>query len=100
MGLLECTSGASAWRGYEYFKEKRVQHIKQLDENTFTATVSGSSAEAYSVVLHIDHPRKSTCNCPHANGKRIICKHIAAVYFNALPAEAENFYYDGQADEY
>ena len=41
--------------------------------------------------LDIEHPRKSTCNCPLANGKRIICKHIVATYFTALPREAQEF---------
>lgn len=99
MGLLECASGASVWRGYEYFKEKKVRSIKQLDENVFIATVQGGLSSPYSVELHIDHPRKSTCNCPHANGKRIICKHIVAVYFTVLPDEAEKFYKEALAYE-
>ena len=92
MGLLECASGLSVWRGYECFKEKKVQSIKQVDKSVFIATVQGSASTPYSVELHIDHPRKSTCNCPHANGRRIICKHIVAVYFTVLPDEAEKFY--------
>ncbi len=50
-----------------------------------------------SVELHIDHPRKSKCNCPHADGKRIICKHIVATYFTLLPKEAERFYAEAMA---
>ena len=92
MGLLECASGLSVWRGYECFKEKKVQSIKQVDKSVFIATVQGSASTPYSVELHIDHPRKSTCNCPHANGRRIICKHIVAAYFTVLPDEAEKFY--------
>lgn len=92
MGLLECASGLSAWRGYECFKEKKVQSIKQVDKSVFIADVQGSASTPYSVELHIDHPRKSTCNCPHANGRRIICKHIVAAYFTVLPDEAEKFY--------
>lgn len=92
MGLLECASGLSVWRGYECFKEKKVQSIKQVDKSVFIADVQGSASTPYSVELHIDHPRKSTCNCPHANGRRIICKHIVAAYFTVLPDEAEKFY--------
>lgn len=92
MGLLECASGLSVRRGYECFKEKKVQSIKQVDKSVFIATVQGSASTPYSVELHIVHPRKSTCNCPHANGRRIICKHIVAVYFTVLPDEAEKFY--------
>ena len=92
MGLLECAGRASAWRGYEYFREKRVRDVKQLGGGVFTAAVSGNSPSPYSVELHMDHPKKSTCNCPFADGKKIICKHIVATYFTVLPEEAERFY--------
>ena len=39
----------------------------------------------------MSHPRRSTCTCPLANGKRIICKHIVATFFTAFPEEAKNF---------
>lgn len=77
---------------YYYCKEKKVKNLKEIGDNVFSATVVGSSAEPYSVELNIDHPRKSKCNCPHANGKRIICKHLVATYFTALPMEADKFY--------
>lgn len=47
--------------------------------------------------LHVDHPRKSTCNCPRANGKRVICKHLVAAYFAAFPKAAEAFYAEAMA---
>ena len=97
MGLLECASGASVWRGYDYYKEKKVVALEEIEANIFSAKVSGNSSEPYSVELHIDHPRKSKCNCPHADGKRIICKHIVATYFTALPDEAEKFYAEAMA---
>lgn len=97
MGLLECASGASIWRGYDYFEEKKVLSIDEIDPGIFSATVSGSSHNAYSVELHMKHPRKSKCNCPHADGKRIICKHIVATYFTVLPGEAKKFYEEAMA---
>ena len=97
MGLLECASGASVWRGYDYYKEKKVVSLEVTGENIYSATVAGSSSEPYSVELHIDHPRKSKCNCPHADGKGIICKHIVATYFTVLPKEAEKFYAEAMA---
>ncbi len=97
MGLLECASGASVWRGYDYYKEKKVVSIEEIGDNIYSATVAGSSSEPYSVELHIDHPRKSKCNCPHADGKRIVCKHIVATYFTVLPKEAERFYSEAMA---
>lgn len=97
MGLIECASGASVWRGYGYYKDKKVINLEEIEANIFLAKVSGSSSEPYSVELHIDHPRKSKCNCPHADGKRIICKHIIAAYFTAFPDEAERFYAEAMA---
>lgn len=97
MGLLECASDASVWRGYDNYKEKKVVSLEVTGENIYSATVAGSSSEPYSVELYIDHPRKSKCNCPHADGKRIICKHIVATYFTVLPKEAERFYAEAMA---
>lgn len=97
MGLLEFASGASVWRGYNYFKEKKIKTLEEIGDNIYSATVTGSSNQLYSVELHVDHPRKSKCNCPHANGKRIICKHIVAAYFTAFPLEADMFYAEAVA---
>lgn len=102
MGILECASGASAWKGYCYHKTKNVLSIEEIEKGIFAAKVSGTADEPYSVELHIDHPRKSKCNCPHADGKRIVCKHIVAVYFAIRPNEAERFYREAmeyQAEE-
>ena len=99
MGILECASVASVSRGYDYYKEKKVVCFAQTAENIYSASVAGSSNEPYSVELHIDHPRKSKCSCPHADGKRIICKHIVAAYFSIFPEEAERFYAEAIAYE-
>ena len=99
MGILECASVASVSRGYDYFKEKKVICFAEMTGNIYSARVVGSSNEPYSVELHIDHPRKSKCNCPHADGKRIICKHIVAAYFAVLPEEAERYYAEAMAYE-
>ena len=97
MGLLECASGAAVWRGYDYYKEKKIKTLEEIGDNIYSATVTGSSNERYSVELHVGHPRKSKCNCPHADGKRVICKHIVAAYFTAFPEEAEKFYTEAMA---
>lgn len=43
--------------------------------------------------MHIDkvHPRKSSCNCPFAEGRRVICKHMIALLFTSEPKAAEDF---------
>ena len=92
MGLLECASSASVWRGYDYYNEKKVKNITETEEDVFTAEVIGTANEPYVVKIYIAHPRKSTCNCLHADGKRIVCKHMVATYFTAYPKEAVRFY--------
>ena len=92
MGLIECTSGASLWRGYDYYKEKKVKNLQQISDTQYAAEVAGTSSAPYKVLVDIAHPRTSKCNCPHADGKRIVCKHMMAVYFAAFPQEAQRIY--------
>ncbi len=92
MGLIDCASGNSLWRGYDCFKEKKVLSFNKTSDGIFVGTVKGSKGETYDVSIDIDHPRRSECNCPHAYGKRIVCKHQVAVYFAAFPEEAERLY--------
>lgn len=94
MGLLNLASYKSVWRGYEYFDNKYViTHIKQ-SPTEIKGTVCGSGQKHYDVFIDLEHPRKSKCNCPHADGKRIICKHMIALYFAAHPNEAKKYYED------
>ena len=92
MGLIDCASGNSIWRGYDYFKEKKASKLVPIGNGIYEAAVSGSDKQPYHVLLDIPHPRRSKCNCPHADGKKIICKHIVAVYFTVHPEEAERLY--------
>lgn len=101
MGLLECASNASAWKGFNYYNEKRVKNLTEIQPEVFTAKVNGSSNKTYLVIIDVAHPRKSECTCPKADGKRVICKHMIATYFTAHPEEAERFYQeylDAQAE--
>lgn len=89
MGIVSLASGNSCWRGLEYYKSKNATKLNKISENEYSSIVKGTNN--YRVYLDIEHPRKSLCNCPLADGKRIICKHIVATYFTALPQEAINF---------
>ena len=89
MGLKECASWASVCRGYDYYKEDKVLELKQESETIFTSLVKGSNNARYNVYIDIEHPRKSKCDCPHADGKRIVCKHQMATFFKAFPKEVE-----------
>ena len=81
--LLNDASYRSYWRGYEYFKEGRVKKIQRFDGTTYSAIVSG--CEDYHVKIGFAHPRKSTCDCPHAEGRRVVCKHKVALAFAVSP---------------
>ena len=98
MGMIECTSGASLWRGYDYYKENKVKDLIETSPGIFSANVEGNSDKPYVVEIDVAHPRKSKCNCPHADGKRIVCKHMMAVYFAVFPEEAQRIY--NEAIEY
>ena len=91
MGLIDLASGASVWRGYDYYKDKRILKCKEINDNSYTGIVAGNGAD-YEVEIDLEHPRSSKCNCPHANGKRIVCKHMVALYFAAFPNDAKRFY--------
>ena len=64
MGVIECASGSSCWRELEYYKKEKIKNVKKLNHNEYTSIVSGN--KDYNVYLNLDHPRKSTCNCPLA----------------------------------
>ena len=91
MGLINIASSNSCWRGLDYYKEKKVSNYKKISDNEYEATINGSNGEKYNIFMDIDHPKKSKCNCPHAKDKKIICKHIVALYFTDFPKEATKF---------
>lgn len=92
MGLLDLASYKSVWRGYEYYEQKHITaHIKESD-TYIKGIVRGSGQKHYEVFIDLEHPRKSKCNCPLADGKRIICKHMIALYYSAFPDEAKQYY--------
>jgi uncharacterized Zn finger protein len=76
MGLLGCASGNSLWCGDYYHKENKISNLTLIGDGIYQASVLGSSKEAYQVTRDILRPKRSNCNCPHADGKRLICKHI------------------------
>lgn len=98
MGILSAASGTSIWRGYQYFMQKKVVAFVKLTEYEYEGSVAGTSPEPYHVRINIAHSRQSKCDCPYANGTRIICKHMVALYFNAFPDEARR--YIAEVEEY
>ena len=89
MGLIEIASGNSVWRDMDYYNNKKVASVEKTSTTTYDGTVKGT--ELYHVHVDLEHPRKSTCTCPFADGRRVICKHMIALYFTAEPKAAEDF---------
>lgn len=58
-------------------------------DDIYEGEVKGSNGNVYQVSIDINHPRKSKCNCPFANGRRVVCKHMVALYFFYFPEQAE-----------
>ena len=90
MSILTSASGASVSRGYDYYKNGKVSCVNQLNDHEFDGYVDGSGNNTYYVKINIEHPRKSYCDCPHANGN-ITCKHMTALYFEIFPDEVDDY---------
>lgn len=99
MGIIKSASASSCWRGLDYYNNKKVINYKKINDYEYEGQVLGSGNEKYNVLLNIEHPRSSKCNCPHTNGKRIVCKHMVALYFTIFPKEADKFIKDAQKAE-
>ena len=91
MGIIDLASSKSVWRGLDYYKQNMVKSCDDNGDGTYEGVVTGSGSEDYHVHLDMIHPRKSTCDCPLAKGKKIICKHIVAVSFYVDESEADRF---------
>ncbi len=90
MGLISISSANSIWKGLDYYNNKKVIDYRKISSYEYVGRVEGTNKK-YNVSINIEHPRKSTCNCPHAKDKRIICKHMIALYFTIFPKEEKAF---------
>ena len=91
MSILTVASFASVWRGYDYWEGKMVDSWKKISDSRFEGVVKGSDNNKYQVTIDLEHPRKSACNCPHADGRRVVCKHQVALFFTVFPKEAKKY---------
>lgn len=91
MSIVTAASGKSAWRGYDYYLQKKVLECNEAEKDIYMGKVEGSGDNIYDVTIDIKHPKKSVCNCPHAEGSRVVCKHKVALFFTIFPEEAENY---------
>lgn len=99
MGLVEIASINSVWRGMDYYDNKKVVSWEPSGVGIYDGVVFGSGDNVYSVHIDTEHPRKSFCNCPFADGRRVVCKHMIALYFTAEPKVAKDFLKEVEAWE-
>ena len=91
MAVIDLASSKSVWRGLDYYKQNKVKSWEDNCDGTYDGVVVGSGNEEYHIHLDMTHPRKSSCDCPLAKGKKIICKHIVAVSFCVDSSEEDRF---------
>lgn len=91
MSILSIAKYSIIWRGYGYFESKKVLSWNKINGDVFEGEVAGSCPEPYHVTIDTKHPKKSVCNCPYAEGARIVCKHKVALFFTVFPEEAAQY---------
>ena len=79
MGLIEIASNNAVWRRMDYYNNKKVVSWKTFKNGVYEGMVSGSESNMYTVHIDTEHPGKSFCNCPFADGRRVVCKHMIAL---------------------
>jgi len=104
MAIIDAASSKSVWRGIEYYKQGKVVSYTVNEDGTCDGVVAGSGGSSYHVHVDPVHVRSSSCDCPHAKGTRIICKHIVAVSLCLDESEEDRFrnektVYDSEEDE-
>lgn len=91
MTFYDSASNASFWRGVDYYRQQKVFAFAERENDIIEGTVAGSEGQRYSVAIDLAHPKKSTCNCKFAEGRRVVCKHMVALYFASIPGSYEAF---------
>ena len=72
----------------------RVSNKYELGANCYQGKVKGSGGAIYDVTIDTAHPRKSVCNCPFAEGRRVICKHMVALDLGIFPEREQQMIND------
>lgn len=91
LSYWDCASAKSIWRGVDYYHKKKVLSYSQTGKDEYDSVVLGNNGNKYNVHINLKHPRKTTCDCPFAAGRRVICKHAIATFFEAVPDGEELF---------
>jgi len=75
-------------RGLEYFREERIEDIKDAGDHLYIATVIGS--DDYSIEVQLDQEGRildANCDCPYTGGP--YCKHMVAVFYTLRAAKTQ-----------
>ena len=86
MDLIDFAKAATINQGYKYYIANKVSNIKTKELNVFSGYVQDDLEEPYYVIINLDYPKTSYCDCEESNKK--ICKHMIALYFGVEPEEA------------
>ena len=82
----------SFWKGYWYYKNGNVLSWNKINDFEYEGIVkSNNQKDQYNVIINLKKPRASKCNCPFAEGKYKVCKHMVALYFAVFPDEVKHF---------
>ena len=86
MKFIDTVRKATLEKGFYYYLNNAVEVCDKIGSYEYLGIVRGNRPyEVYINTKHFDH---STCNCPYAECKKLICKHMIALYFEAHPNEA------------
>lgn len=99
MKLVHLASGSSFGKGMTYYQNKSVLSSEEIKSGIYKGQVRGSHGKVYDVHIDINHPRKSSCSCPFASARRVICKHMVALYFSYFPQHADAVLAEWEAEE-
>lgn len=72
-------------------QQQQVLNFTEVENGIVEGAVSGSEGLEYAVSIDLAHPKRSTCNCKFADGRRVVCKHMIALYFASIPGAYEQF---------
>lgn len=60
MGLIDCASGNSIWRGYDYFKENKVSKLTPVGDGIYEAEEEKRQAEIADKLPSLIHKMKKS----------------------------------------
>ena len=89
MDLIDYAKASTINQGYKCYLLKKVSNIKPKDLNIFSGYVEDDLEDPYYVIINLDYPKLSYCDCDESDKK--ICKHMIALYFSIVQEEAHMY---------